>query len=409
MTDNAQRRAIIIGGSISGLFAALLLRRTGWSVNVYERSSSELAGRGAGIVTHLELREAVREAGPDPDDRLGLHIDTRKMFDRSGRQIAEHIYPQIVTSWDRMFGVLLAHLPRDCYHLGRELVRYVESDRAIIAHFSDGSQIEGDLLIGADGIRSSVRAQALPDVAPGYANYVAWRGLVAESDISEQTHRDLFEYFCFCLPEGEQMLAYPVAGPNNELEKGKRRYNFVWYRPANESELQQLLTDETGHSHLGSIPPPLVRRENIESLLAASRRLLAPQFQEVVELSAKPFLQPIYDLVSPKLAMGRVAIIGDAAFVARPHVGAGVAKAAGDAVALAHALRSSPDNIVDALGSFERERIGIGRRIVERARQLGASIRTTANGTYGQQAGSPPIPSADRLIRETASMNFLKS
>ena len=143
----------------------------------------------------------------------------------------------------------------------------------------------------------------------------------------------------FGLPPGEQFLGYPVAGPDNDLRPGHRRYNVVWYRPADEAtKLQWLLTDERGVTHAISIPPPLIRREAIAEMRADAERLVAPQFRQIVRLIEEPILQPIYDLESPRMAFGRVAIVGDAAFVARPHVAAGVSKAADDAAALAEAL-----------------------------------------------------------------------
>src|SRR5262249_26045958 len=155
------------------------------------------------------------------------------------------------------------------------------------------------------------------DAVPLYAGYVAWRGLVAEQALSAQTHRDLFGTLSFCLPPGEQMLGYPVAGPDNDLRPGRRSYNLVWYRPAHEQdELPRLLTDRTGVPHSVSIPPPSIRPEVIDEMRAAAEALVAPQFREAVRLAAQPFLQPIYDLEAPRMAFGRVAILGDAAFVA---------------------------------------------------------------------------------------------
>ena len=120
-----------------------------------------------------------------------------------------------------------------------------------------------------------------------------------------------------------------------------RRFNVVWYRPADEkTKLQWLLTDESGRAHAISIPPPLIRREAIAEMRADAERLLAPQFRQIVRLIQEPILQPIYDIASPQMAFGRVAIVGDAAFVARPHVAAGVSKAADDAAALTEALRA---------------------------------------------------------------------
>jgi len=399
-------RALIIGGSIGGLFAGLMLRRAGWRAEIFERSGTELAGRGAGIVTHAELHEALRAAGVDPDDNLGVAVEVRRIFDREGRLAAERRLPQIVTSWDRMFRLLRSVFPAGDYRLGKEFLRCEPRSSGIVAHFSDGTRAEGDILIGADGIRSTVRAQLLPAAKPLYAGYVAWRGLVPEGDISPRTHADLFEYFSFCLPAGEQMLGYPVAGPDNEIERGRRRYNFVWYRPADEEELHRLLTDASGHTHVGSIPPPLVRAENIRALRAASARMIAPQFQEMVALTPQPFLQPIYDLESAKMAFGRAAIVGDAAFVARPHVGAGVAKAAADVIALVKALEANADPEA-ALRTFEVARVGIGKRIIERARHLGAymqaQLRTEDEGRFAERYRTP-----EAIMAETATMDFLR-
>ena len=112
----------------------------------------------------------------------------------------------------------------------------------------------------------------------------------------------------------------------------------------------RLLTDDAGVTHSISIPPPLIRKEPIAAMRAAAERLLAPQFRAIVRLIDEPLLQPIYDLASPQLAFGRVALIGDAAFVARPHVGAGVSKAADDAASLAKAL-DADDIAADCVSS----------------------------------------------------------
>ena len=153
-----------------------------------------------------------------------------------------------------------------------------------------------------------------------------------------------------------QCVGYPIAGTQNDPRQGQRRYNVVWYRPADEkNELPLLLTDRDGVTHSISIPPPLVRSEPIAAMRMAAEWLLAPQFCEIVRLIEQPFLQPIYDLESPRLAFGRVAIIGDAAFVARPHVAAGVSKAADDAAALAEALDA--EDVEVALRRFEAQRL----------------------------------------------------
>src|SRR5437773_4541252 len=103
----AKRRAVIIGGSMSGLFSAAFLRRIGWDVDVYERSPVELVGRGAGITTHPELLEALDKSGAGTRD-LGIEVEKRITIDRQGRVIGERPLRQILTSWDRLQRLLRA-------------------------------------------------------------------------------------------------------------------------------------------------------------------------------------------------------------------------------------------------------------------------------------------------------------
>ncbi len=398
--------AAIIGGSIGGLFAALLLHRSGWNVDVFERNTRELAGRGAGIVTHPALHAALAAAGITPEEELGITVGVRRTYGRDGTLMGERPFPQTNTSWDRLFQLLRAAMPQGRYHLGKSLTGITQTKSAATAHFTDGSDTAADLIIGADGFRSSVRAAFLPDVTPAYAGYVAWRGLVDESAMSPETHGALFGSFSFCLPPGEQMLGYPVAGPGHDLRPGHRRFNFVWYRPAAEgADLNRLLTDETGILHDVSIPPPLIARAVIDEMRAASQASLAPCFAEAVALTAAPFVQPIYDLTVPRMTEGRVAIIGDAAFVARPHVGAGVTKAAEDAVALAAALSAHPD-MAAALEAFDANRTAIGHRIITRARHLGAYMQAQVL-TKAEQVAASKHRSAEAVMQETASLAFL--
>jgi 2-polyprenyl-6-methoxyphenol hydroxylase-like FAD-dependent oxidoreductase len=398
-----KRRALVIGGSMSGLLAGLLLRRHGWDVEVFERVESELSGRGAGIVAQPELIETLRRLGIDPTD-LGVEITTRKILDASGRLAGEFPCPQVLTAWERVYRALRDAFPPERYHRGRGVQRFEQSERCVVAHFSDGGSAQGDLLVGADGLRSTIRQQCLPELAPLYAGYVAWRALIAEQAFPPAIHRELFEYMTFCLPPGEQCLGYPVAGPDDDLRPGHRRYNVVWYRPADErTELQQLLTDVHGTTHTISIPPPLIRPEGIAAMRAAAERLLPPQFREIVRLIDEPILQPIYDLETPRMAFGRIAIIGDAAFVARPHVAAGVAKAADDAAALVAALETG--EVAPALLRFEAARLPVGRRIIERARHLGAYLQATQTAAERDRSQRHGVPEA--VLAETAVLDFL--
>lgn len=397
-------KALIIGGSIAGLFAALLLRRRGVDVVVFERARSELSGRGAGIATHPQILEVLELLGLDTRE-LGVTIDARRMFGPDGRLVAEHARRQTMTSWDRLFTLLRAALPDICYRRGLEFARWEQHGGAVTAHFADRSTATGELLIGADGLRSHVRAAILANQPLRYAGYVAWRALAPEHSFPPALHRDLFDALGFCLPPGEQMLGYPVAGPGNDLRPGNRRYNIVWYRPADEATLAHLLTDISGQHHEVSIPPPLVAGAVIAELNAAADTLLAPQFRDVMSFAERPFLQPIYDIEVPRMSAGRIVLIGDAAFVARPHVGAGVVKAAQDAVALADALATGSD-IGPALHAFESVRLPVGRRIVARARDLGAAMQAQ-HASPRERAMAERYREPAAVLADTATLEFL--
>jgi 2-polyprenyl-6-methoxyphenol hydroxylase-like FAD-dependent oxidoreductase len=359
-------------------------------------------------MTHPEMRQALADLGIDATRDFGVPIERRMVLDGAGRVIAERACPQTATSWNRLLEMLTASFGREHYHLGKDLLGMSQTADGVTAHFADGASAAGDLMVGADGFRSSVRSLVLPEVQPRYAGYVAWRGLADERAVLGVLPPALFGSLVFSLPPGEQVLGYPVAGPRNDLREGRRSWNIVWYRPADErTQVPRLLTDESGHTHELSIPPPLIAASVVAEMRAAAERLLPPQFRDVVRLIEQPFLQPIYDLESTSLAFGRIALIGDAAFVVRPHVGAGIVKAAQDAAALAAALGAQGD-VTAALRAFEVSRLVAGRRFVAQARRLGSYLKYTF-ASEEERASAAIHADPDRVLAETALLDFLHS
>jgi 2-polyprenyl-6-methoxyphenol hydroxylase-like FAD-dependent oxidoreductase len=362
---------VIIGGSMSGLFAAAFLRKIGWDVDVYERSSVPLVGRGAGITSHPELLAALEACGAGTE-ALGVEVEKRILLDQSGRVIAEKPLRQLMTSWDRLQQLLQSNVPASCYHLGHDFERVEQDGREVRVHFANGRVERADLLIGGDGIRSSVRAQVAPQVQPIYAGYYIWRGAPNEADLGPEARKHFLDY-AFYLPERQQVLGYPIAGLNNALEPGRRRYNFIWYRVGDAALLREMCVDEKGRQHEHSVPPPLVRRRLIAQMRADAAAIMPPALLDALDKIAQPFFTPVYDFFSPSLVYGRVALVGDAAGSSRPHMGFGVSKAGDDAFALAQALDQHGD-VDTALARYDALRQPIGERIVRHGRLLGTHL-----------------------------------
>jgi 2-polyprenyl-6-methoxyphenol hydroxylase-like FAD-dependent oxidoreductase len=367
-----KRRAVIIGGSMSGLFAAAFLRRIGWDCDVYERSSVELVGRGAGITTHPELLHALTASGAGTRE-LGIEVEKRIALDRHGRIIAEKPLRQILTSWDRLQRLLRATIDPARYHLGWNFERVEQDGDGVRVHFSGGRVEHADILVGGDGIRSSVRGQVAPELQPIYAGYYIWRGTINEADLAPKTLKEIFPYFVFYLPPQQEIITYPIAGFNDDLRPGHRRYNFIWYRVADAAKLREMNVDQNGVQHEYSVPPPLIRKDLIAQMHADARAIMPEVMLDCVMKIPQPFITPIYDFTAPRIVFGRVAMVGDAAANPRPHMGFGVAKAGNDAEALANALRDH-DDIEAALAAYNAERQPIGNTIVLHSRKLGTHM-----------------------------------
>lgn len=401
-------RALIIGGSLGGLFAANLLRTIGWDVTVCERTRGDLSGRGVGLGTRDELFGVLRGAGITVGDSIGVEVRSRICLNRDGTIACELPIGTVTTAWDRLYRGLKDALPAECYCAGKQLVSFAQDRKKVAAQFAGGSREEADLLVAADGMNSTVRRQLLPELTPQYAGYVAWRGAVSENELPAVSHDLIFNHMNFCLPDRELAIAIPMP-PSGSRDQGPRRSQFSWFCPVDQATgLRDLCTDATGHCHGESIPPPLIRSDLIRELRVHADAVLAPQVAAMVDKTPQPLLQAIYDLESPQLAFGRVVLLGDAAFVARPHVGTGVTKAALDAQCLADVLGDGREDFSAALQQYDAKRTKFGKWLVARGRYLGAYL-SAQQKPVEQRSGAELHRQPEIFLREFGGAGVIEA
>jgi len=286
----ARPRALIIGGSLGGLFTAVSLRAIGWEVKVFERSAGLLDSRGGGLVLQPEI-EAVFDMAQVPHvTPLGVRSRERIYLDRHDEIVSQAMMPQMQTSWNTLYGSMHRALPEGVIHSGERLLNFEQDGKSVTAHFASGRVAHGDLLVGADGSRSTVRSALLPDAQPHYAGYVAWRGLVAERDVPPEVDAKLADSFAFQQGDDHMLLQYLVPGEDESRTQGQRRRNWVWYRKiAAGAALEAALLDRDGVQHAFSLSPGSMRPDAIAELKRDAARLLAPSFARLKSRSCRPF------------------------------------------------------------------------------------------------------------------------
>jgi 2-polyprenyl-6-methoxyphenol hydroxylase-like FAD-dependent oxidoreductase len=366
----APLKAVVIGGSLGGLFAGAMLRRAGWEVDVFERSPDDMSSDGGGVVLQPDVREVLDRAGAGDVD-LGVRSRHRVGYRSDGTVEERREAPQTQTSWSSIF-----RAARDAYdggyHTGMKMVDAERDDGAgtATAIFEDGTRATGALLVGADGNGSTLRARMWAGAEPSYAGYFAWRGLVPERDMPHAA-RELAGEFAFAHDEGSHMLGYLVPGPDGDASDGNRLYNYVWYRIADPQTLERIMTDRDGTPRHTSIPPGELADEWVRTMREDASRLLPPPFEAVVHATKQPFAQAIRDLGVETMVKGRAILMGDAAFVPRPHTAAGTSKAAADAIALGERLGGPPDDIDGALAAWNRSQLRLGNQLGEQGTRTG--------------------------------------
>jgi 2,6-dihydroxypyridine 3-monooxygenase len=361
----------VVGGSLGGLTAALVLRDLGCEIDVFERSTAELESRGAGIVVLDETVRYFRQRTDLELDQFTTVTGFLRYLDRDGAVVFEESRRYRYSAWHSIYRALLGCFGRRRYHLGKEMAGFQRQGEQVQVRFADGSSAAYELLVCADGIASNARAVLQPQARPAYAGYVAWRGTVDEGRLSRAVRDLLADSICYQVAPDSHILLYPIPALDGSVVPGRRLANFVWYRNYAGDELDDLMTDRNGVRRDLTLPPGAAREAHLREVQAVAAAQLAPQFAEVVQRTKLPFVQVIFDIEVDQMAFGRVCLIGDAAFALRPHAAAGTAKAAADAWALAEALAATQGDIRVALPRWERQQLAVGRAVLERTRRNG--------------------------------------
>ena len=379
-------RVIVMGGSVGGLTAALVLRDAGCEVRVFERSSAALQARGAGIAAlDATLRYLTERGGRQRADVCSSTSWIRFLRpDGSVQHEQRHRY--LFSSWNTIYRSLLELFDPACYLLGSEVTAFAQSGDSVRVTLADGSAADAGLLVCADGVSSLARARLLPDVRPSYSGYVAWRGTLPERDLPGATRRRLGDALTYQVLEHSHVLVYPIPGPGGALTAGDRLVNFVWYvNVAEGAELDELMTGRDGIRRPVSLPPGAATDQAVTAMRQAAAARFAPPIAAVATGVAEPFVQVVYDIAVPRMVFGRACLIGDAAFAVRPHAAAGTAKAAADGWALAEELAAAGGDVPAALASWERQQAALGRALLARCRDIGDSSQFRGTFRPGDQ------------------------
>jgi 2-polyprenyl-6-methoxyphenol hydroxylase-like FAD-dependent oxidoreductase len=339
-------RAIIIGGGIGGLTAAIALRRAGIEVAVYERAA-EIKEVGAALILWpnalkafalLGLAAAVRSVSQPSGGAVLLTRRGERLLEGIPRRLLESQFgePAVAVHRAELLALLYQAVGAGVVHLGARCVACRQDRTGVTALLADGRAVAGDLLIGADGIRSIIRDQLRGDTPLRYAGYTAWRGVV-----SFQLEQDHW---------------FEAWGPGARFGAGALPHGRVyWYATAN--------APEGGADTAGGRQRELLERFRgwhppIAALLDAT--------------DASAILRnDIYDHDPlPHWSYGRAALLGDAAHPLTPNLGQGACLAIEDAVVLANCLSGSPD-IPAALEAYESRRVPRARAMALASRRLG--------------------------------------
>jgi 2,6-dihydroxypyridine 3-monooxygenase len=391
-------RVAVVGGSIGGLTAAVLLRDAGCETDVYERSQAPLSDYGTGIVMQPEMTRYFVERTTIPLEQISVPTSSIRYFDaRTATLIGELQEEWRHTSYQALYRGLLGNYDRDRYHLGEALVGLDQDEDGVELRFASGSVARCDLAVCADGGFSTAR-QRLLGITPTYAGYISWRGTAGRARLSAEAWEFFDDRFTYGLLDDSHTIAYPipVLGSEGKLEVVEKQINFQWYWNVPEGPtLDELMSDREGNRRPVSVHADGVQERYLEDLhRRAHAELGLDPLIELLTNAEKPFLTVIADADTPRMALGRICLLGDAAVTGRPHAAAGAAKAMSNAWALADALTASAGDVEAALRQWEPAQLAQGYALLAKVRYMAGKLQSGGSFVPGDPAfrwGLPPM------------------
>jgi salicylate hydroxylase len=337
---NALLRIGIIGAGIGGLTAAVALRRAGFEPDIYEQAS-ELTEVGGGINLGPNAVRVLYRLGLGPGlDRVGVRpLVTHQRRWQDGRTLqkaplnplCEQLYgaPHLTLHRRDLLAVIASGLLSERIHLSHRLASFTNQGDTVEAWFDNGARISFDVLIGADGIRSTVRAGLFGDEAPVFAGCVAYRGLVPQERIAE-----------LGLEQDNQSWVGPGGHLVHYFVSCGRLLNFVGWTE-HDTWNREDWTD----------------RATIDRALAAFDGW-HPQVRHIIAAADTCFIWALFDRDPlPRWSIARTTLLGDACHPMYPFMGQGAAQAIEDSAALAACLASDTGDPAISLQRYERLRI----------------------------------------------------
>lgn len=387
MATTPKRHAIVIGGSLGGLNAALWLQRVGYEVDIFERSPKALFGRGAGIVLHPATVQVLETNGVDKNIRFDLDsvsLNTKQFVFAEITEADDTVHSQslCLTSYNSLLAAFLSQFQPERYHLAHKVVRIEQNDdehNIVSVYTEDGVKHDCEILVCADGSTSDAR-ERLVEVASKttFSGYIAWRGIVRRDELPEEARRRFDMATVYHIGEDSHALCYPIPYFEGDASSTMSIYmNWLWYRQVDDdATFREMMTDTNGTVRERSVPPGYVQGNFID-VLRQDACILPPEFQLLIRATKMPFIQSVCDVSIEQMRSGRIFFIGDAAFTTRPHIGGATAKAAEDARTLAFALKE--DGFIiggKAVDQWEQNQLSLGQACVERSRILGESLQS---------------------------------